>query len=133
MDLIEKYNKKLFNIYLCHPLKMGIQILLISNMVYSNSYFVYIMASERNGTLYIGVTNNLLNRIHEHKNNIFKGFTEKYDVKLLVYYEIFEDIKNAIIKEKQLKKWNRKWKLDLIEKDNPDWNDLYIDIVKLYE
>ncbi|HHS14507.1 MAG TPA: GIY-YIG nuclease family protein [bacterium] len=87
-------------------------------------YFVYILASQRNGTLYIGVTNDLIKRVYQHKNNIIKGFTDKYKVHHLVYYETTGDIESAIQREKQLKKWNRKWKLELIEKMNPEWNDL---------
>ena len=88
-----------------------------------NKYFVYILASKRNGTLYIGVTNNLERRVYEHKNNIVKGFTSKYSVHQLVYYEETNDIYAALQREKQLKKWNRKWKLALIERINPDWSD----------
>jgi putative endonuclease len=87
-------------------------------------YYIYILASKRNGTIYIGITNNLEKRIYEHKNEITKGFTKKYDVKKLVYYEKTNDVISAIAREKQLKKWNRKWKLELIEKSNPQWNDL---------
>jgi putative endonuclease len=92
-------------------------------------YFVYILASKRNGTLYIGVTNDLMRRVYEHKNNLINGFTQKYNVHLLVYYEQTSDIKSAIQREKRLKKWNRKWKLALIEKDNPNWVDLYGQLV----
>jgi putative endonuclease len=92
--------------------------------------FVYILASQRNGTLYIGVTSDLLKRVWEHKNKIVKGFTEKYGVDKLVYYEQCEDIIGAIQREKQLKKWNRSWKLKLIEKKNPKWHDLYLDLIK---
>jgi len=87
-------------------------------------YFVYILASKRNGTIYVGVTNNLERRIIEHKNNLVVGFTEKYIVHALVHFEQFGDINLAIKREKQLKNWNRKWKLDLIEKENPNWLDL---------
>ena len=87
--------------------------------------FVYIIASSRNGTLYIGVTSNLVKRIWEHKNKIVKGFTDKYNIDKLVYYEIFSDILLAIKREKVIKKWNRQWKLELIEKENPQWQDLY--------
>jgi len=87
------------------------------------------MASERNGTLYIGVTNNLIKRVYEHKNNLVKGFTQKYQVHLLVYYEITPNITAAITREKQLKHWNRAWKLRLIEENNPDWKDLYNDLI----
>ena len=88
------------------------------------TYYVYILASQRNGTLYLGVTNDLTRRVLEHKYKVIKGFTEKYNVDRLVYYEDYRDIEEAIKREKQLKKWNREWKLKLIEKDNPDWNDL---------
>jgi len=88
-------------------------------------YFVYIMASQRNGTLYIGVTNDIRRRVYEHKNNLIKGFTEKYKVHYLVYVEETNDINTAITREKQLKKWNRSWKLGLIESMNPEWKDLY--------
>ena len=93
------------------------------------SYYVYILASKRNGTLYIGVTNGLIRRVYEHKTGLIDGFTKKYNVHLLVYYERFDDIKSAIQHEKRLKKWNRKWKLELIEKDNPEWKDLYEDLI----
>jgi len=89
------------------------------------SSYVYILSSGRNGTLYIGVTVDLQRRIYEHKEKLVEGFTKKYNVTNLVYYEKFDNIKNAIEREKQLKKWNRKWKLDLIGKENSDWNDLY--------
>lgn len=88
-------------------------------------YFVYILASKRNGTLYIGVTSDLIRRVYEHRNKLLPGFTTKYNVGMLVYLEEFSDIESAICREKQLKKWNRKWKLDLIEEWNPDWKDLY--------
>ena len=89
------------------------------------SYYVYILASQRNGTLYTGITNDLIKRVYEHKNNLLNGFTKKYSVHMLVYYEQFEDIEAATLREKQVKKWNRKWKLELIEKANPEWSDLY--------
>ena len=88
-------------------------------------YFVYILTSKRNGTLYIGVTNDLLKRIYEHKSDLIEGFTKKYDVHNLVYYEIYRDIRDAITREKRIKKWKRKWKMELIEKFNPTWEDLY--------
>jgi len=88
-------------------------------------YYVYIMASKRNGTLYIGVTNDLVRRVYEHKNKLVKGFTAKYNVNQLVYFESTTEIESAILREKQLKKWKRKWKLELIEKMNPGWKDLY--------
>jgi putative endonuclease len=90
---------------------------------------VYILASERNGTLYIGVTSNLIKRIWEHKSDFVEGFTKQYQVHDLVWYEMSENIESAIIREKQLKEWKRQWKLDLIEKSNPYWNDLYPMIV----
>ncbi|MFC1511552.1 GIY-YIG nuclease family protein [Candidatus Margulisiibacteriota bacterium] len=92
------------------------------------SSYVYILASQRNGTLYIGVTGNLKKRIMEHKEGVYGGFTHKYNVHMLVYYEEFGDIRDAIAREKAMKKWLRKWKLDLIEKYNPEWKDLYFDL-----
>ncbi|WP_428071951.1 GIY-YIG nuclease family protein [Candidatus Avelusimicrobium alvi] len=86
---------------------------------------VYILASRRNGTLYVGVTNNLIRRVWEHKQNLTDGFTKKYTVHTLVYYELYSDILHAIAREKEIKKWKRRWKLQLIEKNNPDWKDLY--------
>jgi len=88
------------------------------------------MCSKRNGTLYTGVTSNLLKRVYEHKNNLVDGFTKKYGVHHLVWYEMHESAETAISREKQLKKWSRKWKLDLIETGNPLWKDLYEDIIK---
>jgi putative endonuclease len=90
---------------------------------------VYIMASKRNGTLYIGVTSNLIKRIWEHKRNVVEGFTKKYGVHTLVWYEVHETMDSAIQREKALKKWRRKLKLDLIESFNPDWQDLYKSII----
>jgi putative endonuclease len=92
-------------------------------------YYVYILASRKNGTLYIGVTDDLIRRIYEHKNNLIEGYTNKYNVHTLVYYEAHDDIQEAIIREKQIKKWNRKWKLRLIEEMNLEWRDLYNEIV----
>lgn len=89
------------------------------------TYFLYILASKKGGTLYIGVTNNLLKRVAEHKSDLIGGFTKKYGIHKLVYYEQTSDIMSAIIREKRLKKWNRKWKIDLVEKSNPAWKDLY--------
>ena len=90
-----------------------------------SKYYVYILASKKNGTLYIGVTSDLVKRIYEHKNNLVEGFTKKYNVHNLVHYETAEDINSAITREKQLKKWNRDWKIKLIEEGNPEWRDLY--------
>jgi len=92
----------------------------------NKTYYVYILASDVNGTLYIGVTNDLKRRLYEHKNNLVKGFTEKYNIHRLVWYDYTDSIESAIQKEKQLKKWNRKWKIELIEKTNPQWKDLPI-------
>jgi putative endonuclease len=89
---------------------------------------VYILASHKNGTLYIGVTNNLVQRIWRHKNGYFEGFTKKYEVHLLVYYEIHKSRGSAICREKQLKEWHRKWKIRLIQSVNPYWKDLYDEI-----
>lgn len=97
----------------------------------TKTYFVYIMASRRNGTLYIGVTNDVLRRAWEHKQGEVAGFTKRYGVKILVYYETFDDIDTAIVREKQVKKWNRAWKLRLIEEKNPDWRDLYDELVAI--
>ena len=90
----------------------------------SKIYYVYILASKRNGTLYTGVTSDLIKRVYQHKNDQIKGFTSNYQIHMLVYYEETNNIEAAITREKQLKKWNRKWKLELIEKVNPNWNDL---------
>jgi putative endonuclease len=89
------------------------------------TYYVYILASARNGTLYIGVTNNLTRRVWEHREGMIPGFTKKYDVKTLVHFEEFGDIGLAIHRETRLKKWKRRWKLELIEAANPGWHDLY--------
>lgn len=88
-------------------------------------YFVYILASRRNGTLYVGVSNDVMRRTWEHKHKLVEGFTKKYGVSTLVWYEIHNDIQTAIAREKQLKRWNRAWKIKLIEKNNSGWNDLY--------
>ena len=89
-----------------------------------NHYYVYILANKRNGTLYIGVTNNLERRVYEHGQGLVEGFTKKYHIHHLIYHEVTTDINAALQREKQLKKWSRKWKLELIEKDNSDWKDL---------
>ena len=90
--------------------------------------YVYILASRRNGTLYVGVTSDLVKRSWEHKNNVVEGFTRRYGVHMLVWYEIHETITAAIAREKAIKEWHRRWKLDLIEEMKPDWRDLYMDI-----
>jgi putative endonuclease len=91
--------------------------------------YIYILASKRNGTLYIGVTSDLIKRIYEHKHDLVDGFTKRYRVHDLVYFEAHEDIQQAITREKQMKKWKRNWKLRLIEKTNPTWRDLYDEIL----
>lgn len=90
---------------------------------------VYILASKKNGVLYIGVTSDLRKRIYEHKHHLVEGFTDKYYTHQLIYFEMHENMEEAIKREKQIKKWNRQWKVDLIEKNNPEWNDLYPDIL----
>ncbi len=95
-----------------------------------NSYYVYILASGRNGTLYIGITNNLVKRVYEHKGGKIEGFTKRYKVDQLVYFEETTDAYSAITREKQLKKWKRAWKIRLIEESNPQWRDLYDDLIR---
>ena len=90
---------------------------------------VYIITNKKNGTLYIGVTSNLVRRIYEHKNKQAEGFSSKYSLGVLVYYETFLDMPSAIAREKQLKKWNRSWKLSLINNVNPEWQDLFSKIL----
>ena len=90
------------------------------------AYHVYMLASGRHGTLYVGVTNDLARRIHEHKEKLIKGFTSQYGVTCLVWYETYERIDEAIAREKALKKWHRDWKVRLIEEMNPEWEDLYL-------
>ena len=90
---------------------------------------VYILASARNGTLYTGVTSDLVKRVWEHKNNLVEGFTKRYSVHTLVWFEVHAEIEPAIAREKIIKGWKRRWKLDLIESTNPAWRDLYLDVV----
>ena len=92
-------------------------------------YYVYILASKPNGTLYIGVTNDLIRRVYEHKQGLIDGFTKKYGVKMLVYYEQCGQIESVIMREKQSKKWKRAWKIRLIKSMNPEWKDLYEELV----
>ena len=87
------------------------------------------LASKKNGTLYIGVTSDLMKRVWEHKNDLVEGFTKEYGVHQLMYFEMLEDMASAIQREKELKKWNRDWKIQLIEKDNPEWRDLYDSLI----
>lgn len=91
---------------------------------------VYILTSQRNGTLYIGVTSNLVKRVWEHRNHVAQGFTHQYGIHMLVYYEQHATMDSAITREKQLKKWNRAWKLRVIEECNPQWRDLWADICR---
>jgi len=93
------------------------------------SYYVYMLASQKYGTLYIGVTSHLLNRIYQHKQNLVPGFTSKYKVHQLIYFEEHIDIHEALLREKQLKKWHRDWKINLIEQNNPEWVDLYYELI----
>lgn len=88
-------------------------------------FYVYILASQRNGTLYIGVTKDLTRRVHEHKEGLVDGFTNRYGIKSLVHVEPYDRADDAIRREKQLKHWNRAWKVELIERDNPNWDDIY--------
>ena len=89
------------------------------------AYYVYILASKKNGTLYVGVTNDVVRRVYEHKEGLAEGFTKRHGVKRLVHFEIYDSIETAIRREKALKTWLRDWKVDLIERHNPDWDDLY--------
>ncbi len=93
-------------------------------------YYVYILASQPHGTIYIGVTNDLLRRVEQHRDGLVKGFTERYKVHQLVHFEECPDISAAIWREKRLKKWNRVWKLRLIESENPNWKDLYPELIQ---
>jgi putative endonuclease len=92
------------------------------------TFYVYMLASERNGTLYLGVTSDLVKRIWEHREGLFEGFTKKYGIKHLVWFEAHIEAMAAITREKQLKKWNRDWKIKMVQQENPDWRDLYQDI-----
>jgi putative endonuclease len=92
-------------------------------------YYVYLMASRKHGTLYVGVTNNLIRRIYQHKTKAVRSFTSRYGVRSLVWFETYDDPVNAIAREKEIKKWRRDWKIDLIEQNNPEWVDLYDGIV----
>ena len=114
------------------PMEMGILAfarmttkLLIFSPIVMNNYYVYILTNKSNKVLYIGVTNNLSRRIYEHKNELIPGFTVKYNVNKLVYYETHDNIEDAIQREKNIKKWYRKWKIELVNKLNPNWEDLY--------
>ena len=97
--------------------------------MFNKIYYIYILASQRNGTLYIGITNDLIRRVKEHRKGSIEGFTKEYNVHILVYHEQTENIESAITREKQLKKWKRDWKIRLIEEKNPQWRDLYKDLL----
>ena len=89
---------------------------------------VYLLASKRNGTLYVGVTSNLVQRVWQHKNDMVEGFTKRYGVHTLIWYEVHETMESAITREKAIKRWKREWKIELIKRDNPSWRDLYDDL-----
>jgi putative endonuclease len=93
-------------------------------------FYVYLLASKKQGTLYLGVTRGLVRRIYQHREKLLPGFTSKYDVRRLVWFEVYDDPTSAISREKEIKKWRRAWKIALIEKDNPDWKDLYPDVTQ---
>jgi putative endonuclease len=93
-------------------------------------FYVYLLASRKQGTLYLGVTKDLVRRTYEHKEKFVPGFTSRYDIRRLVWFEIYDDPTTAIEREKEIKKWRRAWKIDLIEKENPEWKDLYPEIIR---
>jgi putative endonuclease len=101
--------------------------------MYSHQPCVYILTSRKNGTLYVGVTSSLIKRVWEHRNGVVEGFTDRYRVHRLVWYEQHMDINSAIRREKSIKRWKREWKINLIEENNPDWEDLYDGLVGLHE
>jgi putative endonuclease len=96
----------------------------------TNLFYVYLLASRKQGTLYLGVTKDLVRRVYQHKGKLLPGFTSRYDVRRLVWFEVYDDPTNAIEREKKIKKWRRSWKVELIEKDNPDWKDLYEQVTR---
>ncbi len=93
-------------------------------------FYVYLLASRKQGTLYLGVTRDLIRRTYQHKEKLLEGFTSRYDIRRLVWFEAYDDPTNAIEREKEIKKWRRDWKIALIEKDNPEWKDLYPEITR---
>ncbi|MEL7451801.1 MAG: GIY-YIG nuclease family protein [Pseudomonadota bacterium] len=95
----------------------------------AQTYYVYILASQRNGTLYTGVTKDLERRVWEHRTGYIKGFTSKHNVRQLVWFEVHNDVREVVAREKRIKRWRRRWKLDLIEAANPNWRDLYEDFI----
>ena len=92
------------------------------------AYYLYIMTNQKNGTLYIGATNDLIRRTFEHREGLIRGFTKKYGLTRLVYYEAYEDVRDALEREKRMKEWKRAWKIELIERENPEWRDLWFEI-----
>ena len=96
----------------------------------TKNYYVYIVTNKPRGTLYTGMTNELVRRTYEHRNGLIDGFAKKYNLNKLVYFEVFNLVEDTIIREKRLKKWNRQWKIELIEKSNPEWDDLYEKLVE---
>ncbi len=117
----------ILNLIFCHS-ELDSESTLQKQGVKVNAY-IYIMSNKKDGTLYIGVTNDLIRRVYEHKEAVVDGFTKRYNLKTLVYFELFESIDEAIKREKQLKNWKREWKVDLIEKVNRAWEDLYDELV----
>jgi putative endonuclease len=93
-------------------------------------FYVYLLASRKGGTLYLGVTRDLIRRTYDHKEKLLPGFTSRYDIRRLVWFEIYDDPTTAIEREKEIKKWRRAWKIALIEKENPEWKDLYPEIIR---
>jgi len=131
-DAKAKHNKQKLSLCHCEALAEAIQNRTnnrIRKMQEQKQYYIYIITNFENGTLYTGVTNNLIRRIYEHKNKVVDGFTKKYDLDKLVYYETIDNVEQAILREKQIKGGSRKKKLDLINKFNKDWKDLYEDII----
>ena len=100
-----------------------------SSKMTDKQYYVYIICNKRNGTLYNGITSDLIKRIWQHKNGFVEGFSKQYGLKTLVYFEVCKEVEEAILREKRIKKWNREWKIKLIEKGNPDWKDLYQSLI----
>ena len=132
------WRKIIVYIYLIDNLAQYLQIifplkrqLLLVGKIMKKKYYVYILSSKRNGTIYTGFTNTLKRRVYEHKIGLIAGFTKKYNVKNLVYFEIHDCVATAIFREKKIKKWQRAWKVRLIESMNPEWNDLYDEILNL--
>jgi putative endonuclease len=113
----------------CHPREGGDPGKVLISKAMSKQYYVYVLASKRNGTLYVGVTDDLVKRVDQHKDGLVDGFTKKYKIHMLVHYESGSDVNAAILREKQLKKWDRAWKMRIIEEVNPEWRDLYYDLL----